>query len=49
MSASVLQLAEGIQIVPRQTRCHDTQGTTTAQKPDSVEKESLTNLSPLKP
>ena len=47
MSASVLQLVEEIQIVPRQTRCHDTQGTTTAQKP--VEKENLTNLSPLKP
>ena len=32
-SASVLQLAEGIQIVPRQTRCHDRRGTIIGRKP----------------
>lgn len=39
MSASALQLVEGIQIVPRQTRCHDRQGTTTSQKPVDQEKQ----------
>ena len=40
-SASVLQLAEGTQIVPKQTRCRDRQGTIKGQKP--VEKEKQIN------
>lgn len=39
MSAFVLQLAEGIGIVPRQTRCHDRQDTIISQKPVDQEKQ----------